>query len=116
MPFGEVTAGLICYNKISVLRVEEIEHKTETAFEAVRGKGNNNLYIHIDLDVLEPSEFPYVPLPAAHGLRIDTLRRLLRHLNKEFTIVGLGLVEYKPTNNQRFALLEEIIRLGTALS
>ncbi|MEL7145471.1 MAG: arginase family protein, partial [Bacteroidota bacterium] len=36
--------------------------------EMITASGYNNVYIHIDLDVLEPSDFPHMLLPIDHGL------------------------------------------------
>ncbi len=67
----------------------------------VKSKGNKNIYVHIDLDVLDPTEFPYVPLPAAGGLKNNTLLELLKRLREEFKIVGLGLLEYSPSREKK---------------
>jgi Arginase/agmatinase/formimionoglutamate hydrolase, arginase family len=106
----------IAKHGIPILSVTDIEHNSETVFDTIRLKESKNLYIHIDLDVLEPSEFPYVPLPAPNGLKMDTLQKLLFKLSEEFKIIGLGLAEYKPTGNRRFGLFEEIVRIGMNLS
>lgn len=106
----------ITKHAIPVLSVLDIEQHPDTVVDVIRSKGSSNLYIHIDLDVLEPTQFPYVPLPVPNGLNMDTLLKLLRKLDMEFTIVGLGLVEYKPTEKKRFELFEEMIQMGTSLS
>ncbi|MEY8353864.1 arginase family protein [Lachnospiraceae bacterium 54-53] len=102
-------------HSIPVLSVSDIEQGLETVIDVICSRGSKNIYIHIDLDVLEPTQFPYVPLPAPNGLSMDTLRQLLITLHEEFTVVGLGLMEYKPTGRQRFGLFEEITKLGTGL-
>lgn len=102
-------------HSIPTISVLDMEQHPETVIESIRNRGSRNLYIHIDLDVLEPAQFPYVPLPAPDGLDMDTLQMLLRALYEEFTVVGLGLVEYKPTGGKRFELFEEIAKLGTGL-
>lgn len=101
---------------IPVLTVSDIEQSVEGVLDAVRLKGSRNLYIHIDLDVLEPAQFPYVPVPVPGGLAMDTLQTLLGMLNTEFNLVGLGVMEYKPTGKTRYRLFEEICKIGTGLS
>jgi arginase len=100
---------------INTLSVSDMELRPEIVTEVVCGKGSTNLYIHIDLDVLEPDQFPHVPLPVLDGLNVNTLQRLLQALNAEFNIAGLSLVEYKPTGRKRFKLLENITGIGTNL-
>ena len=101
---------------IPVLTVSDMEQNAEALLDVIRSKGSWNLYIHIDLDVLEPTEFPYVPVPVPDGLAMETLRSLLCALNAEFHVVGLGLMEYKPTGKKRYSLFEEICKIGTGLS
>ena len=100
---------------IRELSVGEVERDIETVVEAIRATGRDNLYIHIDLDVLEPTLFPHVPLPVADGLAPATLSRLLRRLSVAFPIPGVGLYEYMPSPEPRVSLLEEIVSLGTSI-
>ena len=105
----------IKYHSIPILSVMDIEQHPEAALNEIRSKGSRNLYIHIDLDVLEPTQFPYVPLPALNGVKMETLHNLLCTLNTEFNVIGLGLMEYKPTGKKRYRLFEEICTIGTGL-
>lgn len=101
--------------EIKMLKPEEIEADMNCVLTEVKAKGAKKLYIHIDLDVLDPAEFPFVPVPAAGGLTIQTLLRLLNTIKKEFAVIGLSLVEYRPSGKQRIELLEEIINMGISL-
>lgn len=105
----------IAKHSIPILSVVDMERHSETVIDVIRNRGRQNLYIHIDLDVLEPAQFPFVPLSVPNGLRMGTLQNLLRTLHEEFTIVGCGLAEYKPTGKQRFELFEKITKWGTGL-
>jgi arginase len=98
-------------HSLPIVSVEEMELTVEAALRAVRSGDSGNLYIHIDLDVLDPAQFPYVPLPVPGGLRMDTLQTLLRTLRAEFRVAGLGLMEYQPTGERRYPLFEEICKL-----
>lgn len=100
---------------ISVLEVEDIEQGTDSVIKAVKTKGHQNIYIHIDLDVLDFEEFPHVPVPSPAGVKINTFERLLKKLDQEFKIIGLGLFEYQPTEGQTIELLEDIIKMGVNL-
>lgn len=102
-------------NSIPILPVAEMEQHTEAVLDAIRSKGSRNLYIHIDLDVLEPAQFPYVPYYMPGGLNMETLENLLCTLNAEFKIIGLGLMEYTPAGSKRYKLLEEICKIGVGL-
>ena len=52
---------------------------------AVRGE---RVFLHIDLDVLDPSEMPFT-FPAPGGLSMDQLRALLAQLADAADIVGI---------------------------
>lgn len=101
---------------VPVASVPEIERNSEAVLNLVRAKHSRNLYVHIDLDVLDSDQFPHVPLPVPGGLRMETLQALLGALDAEFHIVGLGVMEYQPTGEKRYPLFEDICRIGTGLS
>lgn len=54
------------------------------------------VYIHLDLDVIDPLEFPNTPLPVGNGLTKEAVRELLDMVKKEYSCIGLGLYEYSP--------------------
>ena len=99
---------------ISVFGVSEAENMS-AVISAIRSKGHRNIYVHIDLDVLDPEEFPHTPMLVPGGMKIRVLRELLGMLNEEFRIAGMGLFEYKPSGIKRIEILEYIINLGTNL-
>ena len=101
--------------KIVALTPDAIEKDMESVIQKAKAKCHQNIYIHIDLDVLDQAEFPHVPLPTSGGLKNDTLLYILRKLHKEFTIVGLGLFEYSPTAGKDNNLLQEIVKIGSGL-
>ncbi|MBP1744053.1 MAG: hutG 3 [Firmicutes bacterium] len=98
---------------ISVFGVCEAEQDIDAIIRTIRSKGHRNLYIHIDLDVLDPEEFPHTPLRVPGGMKMRTMMELLRILNDEFSIAGMGLFEYKPSGIKRIEILEYIISIGT---
>ncbi|MCG8365858.1 MAG: arginase family protein [Pseudanabaenales cyanobacterium] len=72
--------------------------------------GSDKLYIHLDLDVIEPEEFPHVACPTPDGISIDRLRDLLVSLKSKFDIVGFSVLEFLPVGSKDLAALE-IIKL-----
>lgn len=67
----------------------------EETVSAIRRSGRKHLYIHLDLDVLDPLDFPHTPVPVRDGVLADALLPLLHALHKAFNLVGLGLYEYR---------------------
>ncbi|MCL1982754.1 MAG: agmatinase [Clostridiales bacterium] len=108
-------AGYIKERNIKVLETGEVEGDIERVVEAVREKGHKNVYLHIDLDVLDPDEFACVPVKAPGGLKTETLLVLLKRLREEFSFVGLGLFEYSPSGEEGDAVIQEIVKLGCGL-
>ena len=57
---------------------------------------SNNLYITIDLDVLDPSEMPSVGTPEPGGLRFNELTQILKGVVESRKVLGLDVVELCP--------------------
>ena len=56
-------------------------------------QGVTRAYVHIDFDVLDPNEFPWVGCPTRAGISLASLRQALQHLHDHSEIVGLSAVE-----------------------
>lgn len=102
-------------NNISVITAEKANVNRDGIIEELKSKKIKNIYIHIDVDVMDPLEFPYQPVPAEGGLRIDIFSNILGELAKEFHIVGVCLLGCTALSNQRIKILHEIINLGTKI-
>ncbi|GAA1718612.1 arginase family protein [Fodinicola feengrottensis] len=79
----------------------------ERAFETVSGP----VYVHVDLDVLDPAEFGSVGYPEPDGVRCDLLIDLISQLDM---VVGAAITEHAPQHDspRETILLRE---LGDAL-
>lgn len=54
------------------------------------------VYVTVDLDVLDPAEFPGTGTPEAGGLAFETLRGVLMDVFARFNVVAFDLVELAP--------------------
>ncbi|MDX2025004.1 arginase family protein [Microcella sp.] len=54
------------------------------------------LYVHVDLDVLDPSVFGGVGFPAPFGLALDELTGAVAAARAHATLIGAGLTEFAP--------------------
>lgn len=54
------------------------------------------VYIHIDLDVLDPKEFPYVKCPTPKGFSLQDLEEVIITIKQAKSVVGGSIVEYAP--------------------
>lgn len=67
--------------------------KIEEVIPQIISKGYHRVYIHLDLDCLETSDFSSTPLPVPGGIRVTRLEKLLNDLKTDFDVVGMGLYE-----------------------
>jgi arginase len=65
--------------------------------DEVAATGAGTVYIHIDLDVLDPDVFGSVGTPEPGGLTLDQLVAAVRALAARFAVVGLCVAEYEPS-------------------
>lgn len=94
------------YLRETGLRVHGVD-QLEQAFDGLSGP----TYVHVDLDVLEPTEFGSVCYPEPHGVRSADLVELISQLDH---IVGAAITEHAPTGDNPGEA--DIIRsLGAAL-
>ncbi|MGC4877806.1 arginase family protein [Micromonospora sp. DT43] len=71
------------------------------------------VYVHLDLDVLDPSVLPAVAVPAPGGLTAAALARSLTALRARHDVVGVGITEYVPQlAHDQQALIEVLTAFG----
>jgi arginase len=66
------------------------------------------VHIHFDLDVLDPSEFPYVAYPDG-ALKVDDAIALVRHIARQADVVGFTVTEFAPSNADEASTGSEVI-------
>ncbi len=68
---------------------------------ALANEGNSrNLYIHFDLDTLEPTQFDGTRYPTPNGIGLENAIEMLQSLSKAYNIVGFALTEFAPKNTE----------------
>ncbi|GAA2223067.1 arginase family protein [Herbiconiux moechotypicola] len=88
----------------------------EALAEAVRATGARSVYLHVDLDVLDPAEIEGVAFPEPFGVGVATLVESIRALRAEFDLVGAGITEFAPSApDAAVADLPAILRIISAL-
>jgi arginase len=108
-------AKYIAVNDISVLAVRDIETDLEKASRLIREKGFRNVYVHIDLDVLDSCKCPWGLCLTPDGLDTGSLKALLHDLKAKFNLAGLSIVELRPTEGMDTRPLRELVDFGNAL-
>jgi arginase len=77
--------------------------------DMVTATGAHAVYVHIDLDVLDPQLFASVGTKEPNGLTPDRLAAAVRALAARFTIAGLGITEYEPSRPSDQEVLANLV-------
>jgi arginase len=67
---------------------------------------SRNLYIHFDLDVLEPSQFDGTRYPTPNGMTLETVIDTIQSLSRAYNIVGFALTEFAPKDLEHAHVLK----------
>ena len=62
----------------------------------VRAAGFTRLYVHLDLDVIDPADFPDSLVHAPGGVSMEHVTDTIRDLAGAFAVVGFSTVEFRP--------------------
>ena len=95
--------------ELSLLSAKSINNEDyDRLFSTLDKADFNQLYIHLDLDVIEPKDFPHVACPTSNGIHIKELQKFLVRLRENFDLVGFSVLEFLPTQSKRLAALEVV--------
>jgi arginase len=67
------------------------------------------VYVHIDLDVIDPVALPAVAVPTPGGVTPDVLAQALEPLRQQHDIVGIGITEYVPELGHDRSVLSRVL-------
>jgi agmatinase len=86
-------------NTERIFFVDSLHEDIDNAINAINELTTENIYLTIDLDVLDPSIMPSVGTPEPNGLSFDETIKIIKGLAEEKKLVGLDLVELSPIPN-----------------
>lgn len=80
-------------------------------FSEISNKISNfkNVYIHLDLDVLDKSEFEHTMFPTSNGFSVVEVAKLISELKINCNIVGFCITESTATNLEQLSPLKPIL-------
>lgn len=78
-----------------------------------RDGGDVVVYVHVDLDVLEPEVFGSVGTPAPGGFLPEQLVRMVTALCERFEVAGLGITEYEPGRPEDREVVAPVVKALT---
>jgi arginase len=109
-------ADYISASGIRVVTSVDAQHP-EALVEAVRQTGAGTVYIHVDLDVLDPAEIDGVGYPEPFGLSVHQLVEAITAVRSVFPLVGAGVTEFAPSTPESASDdLPTILRVISALT
>lgn len=100
---------------IRVIGAQEVTAKSITA--ALAASGASSVYIHIDLDVLDPAEFDGVADPMPFGVTLATLLEVVVAAKADLPLAGAGITGFAPSSPDATADgMGSILRILSALT
>ena len=79
--------------------VSEPEGQADKVSEWLQASGATSLYVHIDLDVLDPAEFTSVHMPVPFGMSMSTLTQTIRAAVTAVPLAGAAICEFAPASD-----------------
>lgn len=84
---------------------------------ALIASGATSVYVHVDLDVLDPAEFSSIGYPEPFGVSLSTLLAVIAAAKAALPLVGAGVTEFAPASAEGAAGdLGSILRIIGALA
>lgn len=115
--FDEGETAFIAKHGVSLVPASELT-SPEALITALEATGANSVYLHIDVDVLDPGEIDGVGNPVPFGVSGSELTELIRAVKARFALAGASLVEFAPPSPEAavndLALLLRVIGALTA--
>ena len=96
-------------NKISFFGPGELERDPAYLARKIVQAGYSKVYIHLDVDAVNPMGFPHCkPSPPA-GLLFGNLLKIIEELHIKLKISGLGITEFHPGNARGIEKVKQLI-------
>lgn len=100
-----------------IARIPAVEVSARTLVAAVDAAGASAVYIHVDLDVLDPDAIGGIDSPQPFGVSTTQLLEALRGVRARFPLVGAGIAQFAPASRESAEDdLPTILRIVAALS
>ncbi|WP_339621918.1 arginase family protein [uncultured Salinibacterium sp.] len=75
-----------------------VDFSTETLLDAIAATGAGSVYLHIDLDVLDPADFAGLGSPVPFGIEASVLIEAIRAVVAQYPLAGAGITEFAPSS------------------
>ncbi|MFE6734092.1 arginase family protein [Microbacterium sp. NPDC057741] len=82
-------------DRLTSLTPEDLT-RADAVLEAIRATGASRVWVHIDVDVIDPAEFGGVSEAAPFGASASDLIAAIRRLREEFPLAGATIAGFAP--------------------
>jgi arginase len=111
----EPEAAMVQSSGIRLIAPDDLN--VESLLDALTATGATSVYVHIDLDVLDPGEFAGLSYPEPFGVSVALLLELIRAVKERFPLAGAAVTEFAPASPEQAADdLPTILRILGALN
>ncbi|MGC8662623.1 MAG: agmatinase [Candidatus Micrarchaeia archaeon] len=83
-------------NSLQIFFADQVHNDIQNVIKSINELTTKDVYITVDLDVLDPSIMPSVGTPEPDGLTFNELTKIIGGIAKEKKLVGLDIVELSP--------------------
>ncbi len=110
--FDDAEKAFINETGMAAYSVQDFHSACDLMHRLAKEIRSDHVYVHLDLDVIDPAVFPNTPLPVTGGLSTEEVLDILDTVTHKQ--VGFGICEYAPCGRAN-PFIEKLIQLGTAL-
>jgi arginase len=114
--FDPAESEFVEQNSIAVISTEQLDSGTDL-LAAIATTGASSVYLHIDVDVLDPGEISGLGYPVPFGLSVHVLTARIREIGAAYRIAGASITEFAPSSPETAADdLPAILRIIAAIT
>lgn len=95
--------------QLSMMRIRAMGVKE--AIERAFKKFADGIYLHLDVDVMDPKDMPAVDIPAPNGLSFEETMYALKMIGVSNALLGMEITAYNPTADTRGDAAKKIAEL-----
>ncbi len=102
----------VAYAQVQLFPSEHLTAHANALVDAIKKQGFSHVYLHVDVDVLDPVSFPSIKdlshYPTPGGIDMQTLRQIHHTMTSSLSLVGCSLVEVLPPQAGNTHELEQL--------
>ena len=87
------------------------EAEISTIITTLKARKVQNIYLHFDIDVVNPTDYEHALLSVQDGISIDQATKTIKKIMEEFEVVGTSLTEVTADSQENLEPISEILEL-----